>query len=115
MVLIDANYDCEDVAERFWEMKSTAKLGDYVEDQQGVAWLYIGHHREGDGTCYLLVAGAVCGPGTEVVADDDATCLNVNIEDMAVIVIECQPIPGDAVHRKTSLRLPGMGEPVLYG
>ncbi len=115
MILIDKNYDCEDVAERLWERKSTVQLGDYIVDQQGVPWLYVGQYREGDGLCYLLVAGAVCGPGTEVVTDDHATCLNVNTEHMAVIVIEAQPIPGDAMHRKTSLRLPGMGEPVLYG
>ncbi|MCC6151869.1 MAG: hypothetical protein IT461_16590 [Planctomycetes bacterium] len=115
MILIDANYDCEDVAERFWERKATAKLGDYIVDQQGVAWLYMGFHREGDGVCFLFVAGAVCAQGTEVVTDDDATCLNVNVEDMAVIVIESQPLPGNAVCRKTSLQLPGTGEPVLYG
>jgi len=48
MVLIDANYDCEDLAERFWERKATLKLGEYIVDRQGVAWLYIGHHLEGD-------------------------------------------------------------------
>jgi len=115
MVLIDANYDCEDLAERFWERKATLKLGEYIVDRQGVAWLYIGHHLEGDALCYLFVAGAVCGPGTEVVSDEYAVCLNVNIEDMAVIEIECQPLPGDAMSRRTSLRLPGTGEAVLYG
>lgn len=115
MILIDKSYDCEDVAERFWERKSTVQLGDYIVDRLGIAWLYIGYQYEGDGHLYLLVAGAVCKPGTEVVSDDVATCMNVQIDGMAVIVIEAQPIPGDAMHRKTSLRLPGMGEPVLYG
>lgn len=115
MILIDANYDCEDVAERFWERKATAKLGACFEDQHGVPWLYTGYYREGDGMCYLLVAGAVCAPGTPVVSDDVASCLNVNTEGMAVIVIECQPLPGNEVCRTTSLQLPGTGEPVLYG
>lgn len=115
MILIDASYDMDDAAIRFWRVLHRIRLGDYVTDRHGVSWLYIGYWAEGKTLRYLLVAGAVCGPDTKVQDDEHAVCLDVGTDDRAVIVVEREHLGGEEYQRTVSLRLPGGGEPVLYG
>ncbi|MBX3473074.1 MAG: hypothetical protein KF754_01680 [Planctomycetes bacterium] len=115
MILIDANYDMDDVATRFWRMLDRIRLGTQVTDKSGVSWLYIGYWVKGRKLVYLLVAGAVCGPDTKVEEDAEAVCLAVGTDDRAVIVVEREHLGDERYERTVSLRLPRGGEPVLYG
>jgi hypothetical protein len=115
VILIDANYDMDDAAGRFWQGLHRIRLGEYVTDKYGVSWLYIGYWVKGRKLVYLLVAGAVRGPNTKVEEDIDAVCLAVGTDDRAVIVVEREHLGGERYERTVSLRLPRGGEPVLYG
>ncbi len=115
MILIDANYDIETAALRLWRLLHRIRLGTYVTDKYGVSWLYIGYWSEGNKLFYLLVAGAVCGPDTKIIYGDYAMCLTVGTDDRAVIVVEREHIGREKYKRTATLRLPGDGEPVLYG